>query len=154
MPNPYKNINLNYLESITDGNLDLIKELITIFIEQVSEFNEGFKEGIEKKNWMQIAAVAHKAKSSVISMGMDDLGNKHLKNLELLAKLLELDKKEHSKNESNETLKLKKSFEAYPKDQIKWLMENKNENSIKELIVHFNNSCKSALEELNIVLEN
>jgi len=154
MPNPYKYINLGYLESITDGNDELIKELVTIFIEQVPEFNEGFEEGIEKRDWSQIAAIAHKAKSSVMSMGMDELGNKDLKNLELLAKLLKLEEIASATEENDEALQLKKSIESYPEDRQRWLMENKNENSIKLIIDHFNNTCQSALDELNVVLEN
>jgi len=154
MPNPYKYINLEYLESITDGNNELVKELVNIFIEQVPEFNEGFEEGIEKGDWSLIAAVAHKAKSSVMSMGMDELGNKDLKNLELLAKLLKLDEAKSTHGDDDETLQFKKSFENYPEDRKKWLMENKNKDSIQKIIEHFNSTCQSALDELNVVLKN
>lgn len=154
MPNRYKHINLDYLESITDGNNELMKELVAIFIEQIPEFNEGFKEGIAKKDWNLIAAVAHKAKSSVMSMGMDELGNKDLKNLELLAKLLKLDEINGSGEERDDALQTKKSIETYPEDRKKWLMENINENSVKKIIDHFNNTCNSAIKELNVVLEN
>jgi len=152
MSNPYKHINLGYLESITDGNNELIKELIAIFIEQVPEFNEGFEKGIEEKDWNQIAAVAHKAKSSVISMGMDKLGNTDLKNLELLAKLLLLD--DLKSKSDDEVMQLKKSIDSYPEDRRSWLLENKNENTIKSIIDHFNDTCKLALSELKSVLEN
>ncbi|MCG8579070.1 MAG: Hpt domain-containing protein [Bacteroidales bacterium] len=151
MPNPYSHIDLGYLESITDGSYDLIKELISIFIEQIPEFKEGFDEGLASKDWSQIAAVAHKAKSSVMSMGMEDLGNKDLKNLELIAKLLKM---EGLEEDSDEAIQIKKSIDSYPEDRKQWLMANKNESSVKELINHFNKTCEAALIELQEVIEN
>lgn len=154
MPNPYTHINLNYLESITDGSQELIKELVSIFIEQIPEFKEGFDEGLNKKDWSKIAAVAHKAKSSVISMGMDDLGNKDLKNLELLAKLLKIEELNKSGNGLEEASQLQKSIESYSEDRKAWLEANKNVNSIETIISRFNQTCESAMSELQDVLEN
>jgi len=90
MPNQFNVINLTYLESISEGDNEIIKELINIFIDQMPEFFDGFEESFEQKDWMKIAALAHKAKSSVLSMGMDDLGNRDLKNLELICKQMVL----------------------------------------------------------------
>ena len=154
MPNPYKHINLGYLESITDGDNELIKELVSIFIEQVPEFNVGFEDGLNKKDWGQIAAIAHKAKSSVMSMGMEELGNKDLKNLELIAKLLKVEETELTSGKSEETEQIRKNFDSYPEDRKQWLTENKSEQTVQAIIDHFNNTCKAALDELNVVLEN
>ncbi len=154
MPNPYKIINLDYLNSITDGSDELIKELIAIFIEQIPEFREGFDEGFGDKDWSKIAAVAHKAKSSVMSMGMDDLGNNELKNLELLAKLMKVDELKSDDSAENEVEQLKKSVNSYPDDRIEWLVNNKSEDKVKEIIDNFNQTCDAALDELHQVLEN
>ncbi|MCU4157374.1 Hpt domain-containing protein [Carboxylicivirga sp. A043] len=151
MPNPYSHIDLGYLESITDGSYDLIKELISIFIEQIPEFKDGFDEALSSKDWSKIAAVAHKAKSSVMSMGMEELGNKDLKNLELIAKLLKLD---GLQADSEEAVQIQKSVDSYSDERKEWLLANKNESSVKELINHFNHTCESALSELQEVLEN
>ncbi|MBS2211024.1 Hpt domain-containing protein [Carboxylicivirga mesophila] len=154
MPNPYTHINLNYLESITDGSQELIKELVSIFIEQIPEFRDGFDEGLAQKDWSKIAAVAHKAKSSVMSMGMDDLGNTDLKNLELLAKLLKIDELTQSEHNSDEVLQLQKSLESYSNDRKDWLNANKSESSIEAIITRFNQTCEAAITELQDVLEN
>ncbi|MBR8534626.1 Hpt domain-containing protein [Carboxylicivirga sediminis] len=154
MPNPYTHINLNYLESITDGSQELIKELVSIFIEQIPEFRDGFDEGLAQKDWSKIAAVAHKAKSSVMSMGMDDLGNTDLKNLELLAKLLKIDELSQCENNSEEALQLQKSLESYSSDRKDWLNANKSEGSIEAIITRFNQTCEAAISELQDVLEN
>ncbi len=154
MPNPYTHINLNYLESITDGSQELIKELVSIFIEQIPEFREGFEEGLSQKDWAKVAAVAHKAKSSVMSMGMDDLGNTDLKNLELLAKLLKIDELAHTENNSEEILQLRKSIDSYSEERKDWLEANKSEKSIESIIRRFNQTCEAAISELQSVLEN
>ncbi|MBK3519003.1 Hpt domain-containing protein [Carboxylicivirga marina] len=151
MPNPYTHIDLGYLESITDGSYDLIKELISIFIEQIPEFKEDFEEGLTSQDWGKIAAVAHKAKSSVMSMGMEELGNKDLKNLELLAKLLKVDELDGN---SDEAIQIKKSINNYEDERQQWLIDNKNETAVKNIIEHFNQTCDSALIELQEVLEN
>ena len=157
MPNLFKTINLTYLESISDGDQDIINELISIFIDQMPEFFEGFKENFEKKDWLKIASVAHKAKSSVLSMGMEELGNKDLKNLELICKQLVLKDLESNPSpdaiDLNEIEKIKKSFKGYDPDRIEWVKNNSTEKKIKELIDKFNITCNQAINELKTVLE-
>ena len=85
MSDTEKVIDLTYLQSIADGNQSIVIELIEIFLEQINEFSNGFKGHFSKKDWKSLAALAHKAKSSVISMGLEDLSYE-LKNLELLCR--------------------------------------------------------------------
>lgn len=77
----FKEVDLTYLESIADGDKEIIEELINIFIDQIPEFTEGLRNGLEQKDWRALAGIAHKAKSSVVSMGMNNLGNVDLKTL-------------------------------------------------------------------------
>jgi HPt (histidine-containing phosphotransfer) domain-containing protein len=134
MPNQFKIINLTYLESISDGDKGIIKELVNIFVEQLPEFYEGFEENLKKKDWLKIASFAHKAKSSVLSMGMEELGGKDLKNLELICKQMVLNELENKEDitpeELNETEKIKKSFKGYEPERIEWVKENCNEENI------------------------
>lgn len=81
----FKHIDLTYLKSVSDGNNDLIIELIEIFKSQIPEFNSYFDEYYNTKQWYQLGLVAHKAKSSVSVMGMSNL-SKTLKKFELEAK--------------------------------------------------------------------
>jgi len=158
LPNQFEIINLTYLESISDGDSDIIKELITIFIDQMPEFYDGFAESYEKSEWLKIAAFAHKAKSSVLSMGIDELGNKDLKNLELICKQMVLNELENKADinaiELSEIEKIKKSFKGYEPERMEWIKNNCNEGEIKELIDKFNLTCNKAVNELNTVLEN
>lgn len=81
----YKHINLSYLEDISEGNIDLIKDLVEIFKSQVPEFVENMKKHNENKEYADLGAIAHRAKSSVAMMGITEL-EMEMKNLEILAK--------------------------------------------------------------------
>ncbi len=156
MPNLYQYIDLSYLEDITDGDVGLIKELIAIFIEQIPEFNLGFSDGMQNKDWVKIAAVAHKAKSSVISMGMNDLGSYDLKNLELVAKQIRVQElqalKVRSEKEEKELVSFKNNLEGYPQDKIDWVNDNANVETVEELVNRFNFLCDQAVNELQQVI--
>ncbi len=77
-------VNLSYLNTQTGGNKEVMLEMIGIFSEQLIEFKEGLQLHFETKNWLKLGKIAHKAKSSVSIMGMDNTA-KLLKELELLS---------------------------------------------------------------------
>jgi HPt (histidine-containing phosphotransfer) domain-containing protein len=81
----YKHIDLTYLNGMSGGNIDLIKEMIDIFKLQIPEFVADFDNAISNENWKQIASIAHKAKSSVSIMGIARMAN-ILKEMESIAK--------------------------------------------------------------------
>ncbi|MBN2668038.1 MAG: Hpt domain-containing protein [Bacteroidales bacterium] len=74
-------IDLTYLNSVTDGDSTLVKELIDIFKAQVPEYIEEFNAAMQTQNADVIGKIAHKAKSSVAIMGMTQLAEE-LKELE------------------------------------------------------------------------
>jgi len=74
--------NLNYLQTITEGDTASMQELITLFIEQVPEFIGNLKKHLAEEKFLELGKEAHKAKSSVMIMGMEDLGH-DLKTLQL-----------------------------------------------------------------------
>ena len=156
MEEKYKYVDLSYLEGIADGDKSIVKELVEIFLDQMPEFTDGFDESLKDKNWLKIAAIAHKAKSSVVSMGMNDLGNNDLKNLELLAKqlrVIELKRKDSiTEAQKDEIIVLEKNFEGYPEDRIKWVRANANLSELENLIEKFNDICEKAKEELDHVV--
>ncbi len=75
---------LTYLTGMAGGNIEVIKEMIDLFIEQVAEISEEMNVSLEKKDWLHLSKLAHKAKSSVSIMGMNELAVE-LKQLELIA---------------------------------------------------------------------
>ena len=74
--------NLEYLRSVTGGDSVSIREIIELFIEQVPEFINNLKKHLEEKDYIALGKEAHKAKSSVMILGMNDLGH-DLKSLQL-----------------------------------------------------------------------
>jgi HPt (histidine-containing phosphotransfer) domain-containing protein len=74
---------LTYLKEITGGEAEIIREMIEMFLAQVDEFKENLEKHLADENWVELGKEAHKAKSSVLIVGMEDLG-KNLKKLQLL----------------------------------------------------------------------
>lgn len=75
-------IDLNYLESISGGDPEIIQEMKDIFIAQVPEFIENLKKFLKEGQYIELGKEAHKAKSSVMIMGMEELA-RDLKTLQL-----------------------------------------------------------------------
>ena len=152
MSNQHNTIDLSYLESIAEGDRSVIKDLISIFLEQIPEFVDGLEKSFAEKQWLDIAAIAHKAKSSVISMGMEDLGNRDLKNLELIAKELYVreisDQKNPDPTKEREAEQLVKNLEGYDKERQVWIKENANPETVSDIIEKFKKVCNEAETEL------
>lgn len=80
--------NLSYLNEITGGEPEIIKEFIEMFFEQIPEFRDGLRKHLNNKSYKELGELAHKAKSSVMTFGMNDLGT-NLKKLQLKTQQLE-----------------------------------------------------------------
>ena len=74
---------LSYLKGITGGESAIVIEMVEMFLEQVQEFKENLTNHLSNKNYVELGKEAHKAKSSVLIVGMEELG-KNLKKLQLL----------------------------------------------------------------------
>ena len=80
-----KLINIAYLESVTGGDIEIMQEVINIFIDQVPEFVTEMRSLYENHDYYNLGLLAHKAKSSVAIMGMEEL-SLMLKEFEINAK--------------------------------------------------------------------
>jgi len=74
--------NLNYLRTITEGDISSMREIVILFMEQVPEFIHNLKKLLAEERYAELGNEAHKAKSSVMIMGMENLGH-DLKSLQL-----------------------------------------------------------------------
>ena len=81
----FRFINTEYLEMVTGNDPDLKKDLVSIFREQVIEFYTEMQNLLSQGKYKELGLLAHKAKSSVATMGMDSLAEM-LKTIELNAK--------------------------------------------------------------------
>ncbi|WP_372776532.1 Hpt domain-containing protein [Mangrovibacterium sp.] len=80
--------NLDYLNEVTGGDPEITKEFIEMFFEQIVEFKTGMRDYFAAKQYKELGELAHKAKSSVMTFGMNDLGVR-LKQLQLKTQKLE-----------------------------------------------------------------
>jgi len=81
----YRFINTEYLDSVSVGDNEIITEIVGIFREQVLEIYNEMLRLLSEKNYHALGLLAHKAKSSVAIMGMEDLALM-LKTFELQAR--------------------------------------------------------------------
>lgn len=81
----YKYINTEYLESVAAGDTEIIREIVEMFRDQVAEVYDEMKSLYAAKDYHQLGLLAHKVKSSVSIMGMNDLAAM-LKTFEIQAK--------------------------------------------------------------------
>ncbi|MFV0553798.1 MAG: Hpt domain-containing protein [Mangrovibacterium sp.] len=79
---------LDYLNEMTGGDPDFTREMIDMFLLQIEEFRGELKEYYDAQKWKELGELAHKAKSSMLTFGMDELGWK-LKELQLKTQRLE-----------------------------------------------------------------
>ena len=65
--------NLRYLRTITEGNSEILHEMIEMFTLQVPEFINNMKNLYKTRQYLALGKEAHKAKSSLQIMGMNEL---------------------------------------------------------------------------------
>ncbi|MGE4289450.1 MAG: ATP-binding protein [Salinivirgaceae bacterium] len=66
----YTYVNLDYLNSIGQGDNKFKNDLIDIFREQIPKLAEQLKKALDDKEYTELSAIAHKAKSSVAMLGI------------------------------------------------------------------------------------
>lgn len=76
---------LTYLRNMSAGNKDLVLEMIEIFKNQVDEFVFEMNKLYKEQAYEDLGKLAHKAKSSISIMGLNDLAVE-LKTFENIAK--------------------------------------------------------------------
>lgn len=81
----YRYINPEYLESVSGGDSEIIREIVDMFREQSAEAYTDMLSLLEKGDYNNLGLLAHKVKSSVAIMGMNDLAAM-LKTFELQAR--------------------------------------------------------------------
>ncbi len=78
-------LNLQYLNEICDGDVEMRNELIDIFIAQASELPETLASHLASDDLPSLAADAHKMRSTALSMGLEQMADA-LKKIEVICK--------------------------------------------------------------------
>jgi len=76
---------LTYLKEMSGGDKVLMSEIFDIYLEQVPEFINDLKSGLEKSDYNALYMVSHKAKTSVTIVGFNALAGE-FKKLEISSK--------------------------------------------------------------------
>ncbi len=76
---------LTYLKTMSNGNMKIIKEMVEMFKEQIPIYINELKTSLVKKDYHSLSENAHKIKSSLNIVGMNNLAT-IMKQLELKAK--------------------------------------------------------------------
>lgn len=64
---------LSYLMQLMDNNIEIVLEVLEIFKRQTPEDAKQFKSHFDDQNWQLLSKSAHKLKSSVGNLGMNQL---------------------------------------------------------------------------------
>ena len=68
-----KHYNLDYLNSISGGDQDFIKDMLETFISNVPEDLKKIRGLMVAENWQKVGEDAHKFASSLLFLGLDNL---------------------------------------------------------------------------------
>jgi CheY-like chemotaxis protein len=75
-------INLGFIEEVSEGNVDFVREMIEYFLSNTPAFLLDFKKSIEKEDWDSIRQQSHKFSTQLSYMGINML----VKDVELIEK--------------------------------------------------------------------
>ncbi|GHT23740.1 hypothetical protein FACS189430_07490 [Bacteroidia bacterium] len=76
---------LKYLRQMTGDSAEIMKEMIDMFLTQLTETSVELGSLYESNNWLELSRLAHKVKSSALVMGAEQLAHNMIE-LEGLAK--------------------------------------------------------------------
>ncbi len=138
---------LTFLQEVAGDNKETFNDLLGILIEQSVEFIEAIPKYLAEKDWYFLGAIAHKAKASVRTIGMSDLGNK-LETIEHLSKGNARLYLEQKKVGSSLTSDEEKQWELLKEEQ----QSDINLTQLEPLVEEFVTDYTLAIEELKELL--
>ena len=83
--NKYTYINLDYMEMMSDGDVEMKKVMLDMLLEELPMELDKMKSLLDQQNWDELGSVSHKMKSTLAFVGNDEMTNAN-KDIELIAK--------------------------------------------------------------------
>jgi HPt (histidine-containing phosphotransfer) domain-containing protein len=80
-----KTIDLSYLEGLSSGNKEFVREMKDLFLSENPEEIKSLEKAISEKNHKAIQTLAHKLRSTIPFMGLDKIIEKDVTEIETLA---------------------------------------------------------------------
>lgn len=72
-------LDLTYLETISEGDKEFIADILTTFLEEVPKDMEQVKQALAAKDNVQVGKMAHKVKATLHLLGLEELKSLALK---------------------------------------------------------------------------
>ncbi len=87
LQDPNKLFDLSYLQQVFQGNQEMIRQIISLFLQQVPEYISEMEACVERNDLHALHPLAHKAKSSISMLG--------IRSMEDIVLRIERNSKEH-----------------------------------------------------------
>lgn len=69
----FRHINLEYLETMTDGDADMMQTMLEMLIAEIPEEMDNMKQCAEKEDWNEIFQISHKMKTTLSYIGNTEM---------------------------------------------------------------------------------
>ncbi len=69
----YQHINLEYLETMTGGDAEMMNQMLTMLIDEIPSEIIKMQESVVLKDWEEIFQLSHKLKTTLAFIGNDDM---------------------------------------------------------------------------------
>lgn len=139
-------MDLKFVSEACGDDAGMIRELLEIFVEQASPLADDMSRALERGDYMALAAIAHKFKSTALSMGMAETADA-LKKIEIVAKRL------FAASSAN-GVEGAVSINGLSPALDEWAKENLSDEALRELIDFCKLQSLSAVQEVNRLLDN
>ena len=70
--NEYPSFDLSYLNQVFQGNKEMIHQIISMFVKQVPDYFSEMQDCVVRADFSALHPLAHKAKSSIAMLGLND----------------------------------------------------------------------------------
>lgn len=143
-----KVVDLTYINAAADGNPELVRALVDIFLSQLDDFRVELENAVSKFDWCKVADVAHKAKGSILSMGMADLADA-MERVEMIAKAIYVEAVPPLGDKRSAEYSVQ--LDALPQSMLYWINNNKTTSMLRRLIDFYRSQAELASADLAAV---
>lgn len=137
-------MDLSFVSEACGGDVGMMRELLDIFVDQASCLAGDMSGALAQGDYLALAALAHKFKSTALSMGMAETAVA-LKKIEIVAKRLSA-----GAREGTGCVPIKGLSPALEE----WASGNLSDEALRELIDFCKLQSLSAVQEVNKLLDN
>jgi HPt (histidine-containing phosphotransfer) domain-containing protein len=69
----FRHINLEYLETMTDGDADMMQTMLEMLIAEIPDEMDKMKQSVKTEDWNEIFQISHKMKTTLSYIGNTDM---------------------------------------------------------------------------------